>query len=83
MVLYSLWWGYLLYFLYGKEYDNNLAGAWASAGMAALTVVLMLMYIIGFAVAAVRDKAHRSAHLRAILLVFAPAAGIATFEFLR
>lgn len=81
--LYGIWWGYVLYFLYGKEYDNHAAGAWAAEGIASLTALLLLLYAAGLATAAVRNKEKRMSHLLAMLLLFVPVLGVAAFELLR
>jgi hypothetical protein len=81
--LYGLWWGYVICFLYAKEYDNNAAGAWASMGVAAITMVIVFAYAAGFAIAAFRDRLNRARHLWAMLLVFIPILAVTAFEFLR
>lgn len=59
LVIYGCWWAYFLYFLYGKEYDNNYAGATASAAIGVLTVVITLTYLVGFGIAGGRSKENR------------------------
>ncbi len=81
--LYGLWWAYVICFLYGKEYDNNAAGAWAAAGIASLTALLLLIYAVGLATAAVRNKEKRMSYLLAMLLLLIPVLGVAAFELLR
>ncbi len=81
--LYGLWWGYVIYFLYGKAYDNNAAGAWGAMGLAAMTAVIVFTYASGFAIAAFRDRANRACHLGAMLLVFSPILGVTAYEFFR
>jgi hypothetical protein len=78
-----LWWGCVIHFLYWQEYDNNPAGAWASMGIAAMTLLIVLIYLIGFSIAAIRDAKNRSRYLLTIILLLLPIIGIALFEYLK
>ncbi|MGI4738358.1 MAG: hypothetical protein ACRYG7_24580 [Janthinobacterium lividum] len=83
MGIYAVWWGYVLYFLYAKEYDNNYAAAVATEGIVLLTIIALITYTIAFFFEARRKAENRKFYLRAILLLFVPIGGIFFFEAAR
>ncbi len=56
LTLYFVWWLYLLFDFGKKEYDNNFAGAVAVEAIAELTIIIILIYLIGFLIAAFRTR---------------------------
>lgn len=83
LVLYTCWWGYIFYFLYGKEYDNNYAEATASIGLGGITILIVVVYIIGFTVAAIKERKKTMLYLYIVPLLLTPIIGIFLFEYLK
>lgn len=79
-MVYSLWWMYLIYFLYFKEYDDNYAGGSASIGLGLITVFIILAYVIGFVVAAVKYQTKRKQHLLTLIILLLPVVVIYLIE---
>jgi hypothetical protein len=48
LALYFSWWIYVLFSFVPKEYDNSLAGATASLGIAYSTVAIILLFLLCF-----------------------------------
>jgi cytochrome c biogenesis protein CcdA len=72
LIIYSVWWGYVIYFLYWKDYDNNAAGAWASVGIGLMTLFMIIVYLTGFIIASFKDRPNRSLYLVSIGLILTP-----------
>jgi len=81
--LYICWWGYVIFFLYWQEYDNNYAAGTALIGLGVATCLIVVIYIIGFAVAYKDDKKIRKWFLFFISLLLAPIISVFLFEILK
>ncbi len=82
LAIYSCWWGYAIYFLYGKHYDNNYAGGTASLAISIITIMFVLAYLVGFIVTANRSKNYKKFFWLTVPSLLIPIVGICLFEFL-
>jgi hypothetical protein len=82
LVVYSSWWTYFIYFLYGADYDNNYAGASASIGIGWLTILIVSSYLLGFAIAALMNRNKRRQYLLILVFLAMPVFGVFLVEIL-
>ncbi|MBC6698581.1 hypothetical protein [Hymenobacter sp. BT190] len=82
LLLYFSWWLFVVHFLYWEEYseDNNYATATAGLGLFYSTIALLVMYEIGFIVAAIKAKSKRLFYLAVPFILLLPMLGIWLFE---
>jgi hypothetical protein len=72
LTFYFCWWLYLLFGFNTKDYsENNYAGGISIQGLAELTVILTVINIIGFLVAALVTRKWKK-YLTFITLIFIP-----------
>jgi hypothetical protein len=82
LLLYFSWWLFVVHFLYWEEYseDNDYAAGTASLGIGAVTLTLIIIYEIGFIMAATKAKSKRHFYLAVPFVLLLPMLGIWLFE---
>jgi hypothetical protein len=71
MVVYILWWLYLLFDFNKEVYDNHYAGAVGVEFIAEITILLILIYVVCFLIAAFKTKKWKK-YIAFITLILIP-----------
>ncbi|WBO86432.1 hypothetical protein [Hymenobacter yonginensis] len=82
LLLYFSWWLFVVHFLYWKEYseDSGNAAGTAALFMDYVTIALLVMYEIGFLIAAIQATSKRPFYLVISFVLLLPMVGIWLFE---
>ncbi|MBK0403714.1 hypothetical protein I5M27_12005 [Adhaeribacter sp. BT258] len=83
LIIYCSWWVYAFDFLYNKDYDNNYAGATASMGIGLMSLIIIVVYTIGFIIAAIKERKSKRLNwniISLLIILLVPLGGIFLFE---